>query len=129
VVGPYYGAREMSTNRNMARYIEGDGEYRILATFIPANNCYAERLLVIAMPDATDARVEIVGQLTVYAERLPIGGDAIDWIEVHPAHRRKGIGRRLWHAAEKVLGRTLDHDPVTDEGEAFAEAMERAAAK
>jgi GNAT superfamily N-acetyltransferase len=101
--------------------IESDGVYRIMAISVPENDCYIRRLVLLAMPDTTDDRYGIVGQLCVAFDEVV--GETIDWIEVDPKHRRKGIGRRLWKAAEKVLGRELVHGPVTDDGEKFAGAM------
>jgi len=50
-------------NIKEATLIESDGIYRILAICVPENGCYAERLVLLAMPDLTDDRYSIVGQL------------------------------------------------------------------
>lgn len=107
-----------------APLIESDFEYRIFAIRAPENSVYMERLVVFAMPGETDARPEIAGQLVVYVVR-PLKGvpDAIDWIEVGESHRRCGLGTRLWNAAERILGRKLDHAPVTKLGGKFARSF------
>jgi hypothetical protein len=105
----------------MAELVESRFDYRLFAVRIPANACYAERLIVFAMPGETDARAEIAGHLVVYAESVsPPLTDRIDWIEVGHAHQRHGLGCRLWNAAQNILGRALLHDPVTKPGMKFA---------
>jgi GNAT superfamily N-acetyltransferase len=107
----------------VAQLVEEDYELRVLAARVPANDIYAERLVLLAMPGRTDECPRVRGTLTVPVDADITDGE-IDYLFVVPEFRHKGIGRRLWNAAEKVLGRTLNHAPITDDGEAFAESMQ-----
>lgn len=100
-------------------------EVRYFAIRIPANQCYAEKILLIAMPGATDAQPKIVGSIVAtlmeYGKKFP---DMIDWIEVDEEYRRKGIGTQLWNLAEEFTGKRFEHNPVTEAGDKFAASFE-----
>ena len=116
----------------MGLIVSEDHSIRVLAVRIPANDCYAERLMLIALPGSTDERIEVVGALTVYSQfqmRAVLGNPPVDWIESHPDFRRMGIARRLWNTAEAILGHAMEHDPCTVLGRKFAKAMMNCRAK
>jgi ribosomal protein S18 acetylase RimI-like enzyme len=112
-----------------AKQVDVFGDYKLFAVLIPPMAVFTiPRLFVFAVPD-DDGRYSIVGQLTVPTVAPSFDGVQADllveWVEVDPEHRRKSIARRLWMAAEKVLGRRVVGEGVTAEGEAFVEAMNR----
>jgi GNAT superfamily N-acetyltransferase len=98
---------------------------RYFAHIAAANSCYVEKLVITAMPNLTDECPKVIGQLIVNVSTHLGRNNCIEWIEVDPEFRRRGIGREMWRLAERLLERTHEHFPVTDEGEAFANAMER----
>jgi hypothetical protein len=111
----------------LATVVSERHDVRIVATRVPANSVYAERLLLLAMPGRTDELPRVMGWLSVYTDASIV--NEIDYIQVDRPFRRSGIGRRLWLEAERVLGRKLDHSPVTTDGEAFAKAMQKKAVR
>ncbi len=98
---------------------------RYFAHRVESNGCYVEKLAITAMPDDTDECPKIIASLTVSVPAW-LGDQLtpIEWIEVDPEYRNRGIGREIWRLAERLLNRKHDHSPVTPAGEAFAKAME-----
>src|SRR5580704_15698393 len=97
----------------IATVVEADAKYRLLAVRVPSNAASLPRLLILALPNASCQRSEVCGELQVAWKRTRTTGDLIEWVFVKPAHRRRGLARRMWRAAEKVLRRKLDGDPAS----------------
>lgn len=111
-----------------AMLVEKFGNYKLFATIIPPMDVFTlPRLFVFAVPD-DDGRYSIVGQLSVPSVEKVLGDFSlaiIEWVEVDPHHRRRGLAKRMWLAAEKVLGYKIEGEGVSPEGEALVESIEK----
>lgn len=108
------------------RPVYEDETYRVFAFIAPDNNVMLDKAVFYCLHNNDDWYGPL-GTLICDIKRWTSGaiGLQVEWIWVQEDHRRQGIGRLLWRTAEKVLGDRLEHNPVTDEGELFAQSLER----